>query len=242
MASTSDNQGRVSGGIANAFKSIGFARWRPALVLGGAIAVALGSAVLCGLLVARLLARYRHASGTESISPSSPMTDADRELAATVSEIAATLDLPRGLVGRVEFDRWRDGLAARGWQRDDNRMHGFATPDHDVLAHQASGYRAAVDVLRYDPARPHSPVFDATERDDLRYAIGMVRMSGPAGSNLLADARGADVRADGSFAWVLSRPAQETDDTPATETPPSGAPSDSASGPVREAAAPSSAS
>ncbi len=242
MMSTSDNQGRVPGGIANAFKAIGPARWRPALVLGGAIAVALGSAVLCGLLAARLLARFRHASGTEAVSPSSPMTDADRELAATVAEIAATLDLPRGQVGRAEFDRWRDGLAARGWQRDDHRMHGFATPDHDVLAHQASGYRAAVDVLRYDPARPDSPVVDSAERDDLRYAIGMVRMSGPEGSNLLADARGADARADGSFDWMLSHPAQETDDTPATGMPPSGAPSDTASGPAREVVAPSSAS
>ncbi len=242
MASTSDNQGRVPSGIANAFKTIGFDRWRPALVPGSAIAVALGSALLCGLLAARFLARSRHASGAEAISPSSPMTDADRELAATVSEIAATLDLPRGQVGRAEFDRWRDGLAARGWQRDDHRMHGFATPDHDVLAHQASGYRAAVDVLRYDPARPNSPVVDSAERDDLRYAIGMVRICGPAGSNLLADARGADARADGSFAWVLSRPTQETGNTAAPGTPPSGAPSDYTSWPTREAALPSSAS
>jgi len=242
MASTSDNQGRVPGGIANAFKTIGFDRWRPALVLGSAIAVALGSALLCGLLVARLLARSRHTPGTGTIAPSSPMTDADRELAATVSEIAATLDLPRGQVGRAEFDRWRDGLAARGWQRDDHRMHGFATPDHDVLAHQASGYRAAVDVLRYDPAWPHSPVFDSAERDDLRYAVGMVRMSGPAGSNLLADARGADAHADGSFDWMLSHPVQETDDTSATRTQPSGAPSDRVTKLAREVAAPGSAS
>jgi len=242
MMSTPDNQGRAPGGIANAFKTIGFARWRPALILGGALAVALGSAVMCGLLAARLLARSRHAPGADAIAPSSPMTDADRELAATVSEIAATLDLPRGQVSRAEIDRWRDGLAARGWQRDDHRAHGFAAPDHDLMTHQASGYRAAVDVLRYDPARPDSPVFDAAERDDLRYAIGMVRISGPEGSNLLADARGADARADGSFAWVLSRPAQETDDTPATGTPPSGAPSDRASELMREAARPSSAS
>ncbi len=242
MTSTSDNQGRVPSGIANAFKTIGFAGWRPALILGSAIAVALGGAVMCGLLVARLLAKSRHTRGTGVISPSFPMTEADRELAATVAEIAATLDLPRGQVSRAEIDRWRDGLADRGWQRDDHRAHGFAAPDHDLMAHQASGYRAAVDVLRYDPARPDSPVVDSAERDDLRYAIGMVRISGPEGSNLLADARGADARADGSFAWMLSRPTQETDDTPVAGTPPSGAPSDHASRSMREAALPSSAS
>jgi hypothetical protein len=38
-----------------------------------------------------------------------------------VEAVVTTLDLPLGLVDRAEIDRWRDGLAARGWQLDARR-------------------------------------------------------------------------------------------------------------------------
>jgi hypothetical protein len=124
-----------------------------------------------------------------------------------VEAVVATLDLPLGLVDRAEIDRWRDGLAARGWQLDERRARHFAVPGHYRMQHRASGFWADAHVLQYDPARPQYPISSATDRADLRCAVGPLRISGPQRSELLlADANLTNARRAGEVQWMIVGP------------------------------------
>jgi hypothetical protein len=124
-----------------------------------------------------------------------------------VEAVVATLDVPLGLVDHAEIDRWRDGLAARGWQLDERRARHFAVPGHYRMQHRASGFWADAHVLQYDPARPRYPISGATDRADLRCAIGPLRISSPQRSELLlADANLVNARRAGAVQWMIVGP------------------------------------
>ena len=124
-----------------------------------------------------------------------------------VEAVVATLDLPLGLVDHAEIDRWRDSLAARGWQLDERRVRRFTVPGHYRMQHRASGFWADAHVLQYDPAQPWYPISGGTDRADLRCAVGPLRISGPEGSALLlADTNLANARRAGAMQWMIVGP------------------------------------
>jgi len=135
----------------------------------------------------------------------------DKEL---VEAVAATLELPRGLVGDEQLAHWRDGLAARGWSIAEQ------TDTHYKLAHAASGVLADLRTLEYDPAGPNYPVLDPSTEprpEQLRPAFSTVRLSAPSGDGLLADANLTAVGPDGAVTWLITHTAPggegTTDDT-----------------------------
>ncbi len=136
----------------------------------------------------------------------------DKEL---VEAVAATLELPNGLVDDEGIDRWRAGLEARGWtvaERTDSRYR---------LEHAASGFLADLQLLRYDPADPQRPILDAATGAEaqLRLAFSTARLSAPAGNGLLADANLMTPGADDAIVWLITHTgASQEDATDATAT------------------------
>ncbi len=124
-----------------------------------------------------------------------------------VEAVAATLELPRGLVGDEQLNRWRDGLGARGWSLAEQTANRYR------LEHVASGFLADLQALQYDPADPEHPILDATDDKQLQSAFSTVRLSASADNGLLADANLMTVGADGRVDWLITHSAPASDDT-----------------------------
>ncbi len=140
----------------------------------------------------------------------------DKEL---VEAVAATLELPSGLVDDEQLGRWREGLPARGW------TIGEQTDTHYRLEHTSSGFLADLRLLQFDPTASDYPVLDAATEphpEQLRPAFNTARLSAPSDHGLLADANLTTASSGDPVVWLITHtgPAHEdaTDDT-ATASP-----------------------
>lgn len=141
---------------------------------------------------------------------------------SVVEGVVTTLELPRGHLDTPAFAAWRDGLGARGWTPDGEE--GAPLPDathHRYrLRHDASGCRVDALVLPTDPSDPRSVTLeDGADQQHCRYTFSTVRLYGPPGSDLLADANLADAQPDGTVAWQVSGPTHPTAEAPGRERP-----------------------
>ena len=148
-----------------------------------------------------------------------------------VEAIAATLELPRGLVDTAQVNQWQDGLDARGWavaERTANRYR---------LRHTASDFLADLQLLRYSPDDPDHPVMDDTADDDdqLRSAFGTVRLSAPSDHGLIADANLTQAGHGAAVTWLITHiepTKEEPADSVTTASPFEGASDDATTGPA----------
>ncbi len=139
-----------------------------------------------------------------------------------VEGVVATLELPRGPLDALALTAWRDGLKARGWTPDGEAGAPLPDPTHHRyrLRHDASSCRVDALVLPADPSDPQSVILkDGADQQQRRYTFSTVRLYGPPGSDLLADANLADAQPDGTVAWQVSGPAHRTAEAPGTENP-----------------------
>lgn len=138
-----------------------------------------------------------------------------------VEGVAATLELPRGPVDAAMVAQWRDGLAARGWRPDDgDSVDTPAAHRRHRLRHEASGCWADVMVLPADPADPrYVTVEEVADDEQARYTFSTIRLYGPEGSEILADANLADARPGGTVTWLVSGPAPTSEDPSPADVP-----------------------
>lgn len=141
-----------------------------------------------------------------------------------VAAMAATLELPPGLVSATQLNQWQDGLDARGW------THVERTDNHYRLRHAASDFLADLQLLRYDPDDPDHPVMDDAAGDDrLRSAFGTVRLSAPSDHGLIADANLIQAGHGGAVTWLITHiepTNEEAADSATTASPFAGASDD----------------
>ena len=128
----------------------------------------------------------------------------DQEL---VEEVAASLELPRGLVDDTQIRQWLDGLETRGWTIAE------LTSERYLLCHSASGFQADLQARPFDPADPQHPLnLDVVPPDGpVHFAFSTVRLSD--GGGLLADANLADAQPDGSVNWLIARSGPNAEST-----------------------------
>ncbi len=121
----------------------------------------------------------------------------DRDL---VERVAATLELPRDVVDQAALQRWLAGLGTRDWALDERHAQ------HYRLRHSSSGCKADVLVLPVDPNHPRYPNVMADDTAQQPHLFSTVRLYGPAGRDVIADANLVTPRPDGSVSWVLNHP------------------------------------
>jgi hypothetical protein len=128
----------------------------------------------------------------------------DREL---VEEVAASLELPQGLVDDDQIQQWLDGLETRGWTIAER------TSERYLLLHPTSGFQADLQARPFDPADPRHPLDAAPPDTPVHHAFSAVRLAD--GGGLLADANLADAQPDGSVSWLIARPGPNPESTTA---------------------------
>src|SRR5437016_4872320 len=105
----------------------------------------------------------------------------DQEL---VEEVAASLELPRGLVDDDQIQQWLEGIETRGWTIAER------TSERYLLLHPTSGFQADLQARPFDPADPWHPLDAALPDTPVHHAFSTVRLAH--GSGLLADANLGD--------------------------------------------------
>ena len=138
----------------------------------------------------------------EMQTPDRTKAGTDREL---VEEVAANLELPRGLVDDDQIQQWLEGLETRGWTIAER------TSERYLLLHPTAGFQADLQARPFDPADPWHPLDAAPPHTPAHHAFSTVRLAD--GGGLLADANLADAQPDGSVSWLIARPGPNPEST-----------------------------